>query len=68
MVALHRDGSRRGREARTGRGPWQGLGHLLDAKSLEAEVGGACSGLRSPLAAVEAGVGVVQGERAGGQG
>lgn len=40
----------------------------MDAKSLEAEVGGACSGLRSPLAAVEAGVGVVQGERAGGQG
>lgn len=40
----------------------------MDAKSLEAKAGGVCSGLRSPLAAVEAGVGAVQGERAGGWG
>lgn len=45
---------RLGCEARTGLGPQQGLGCLLDAESSEAAAGGVCSGLRSPLAAVEA--------------
>ena len=51
----HAEGADRlGCEARTGLGPQQGLGRLSDAKSSEAAAGGVSSGLRSPLAAVEA--------------